>query len=112
MAGTHAFLNDGAVPIHNNLAEQRMNRIALLRKNALFLGTERGGATAAVISSLTSTCQRHGINPQAYLTQLPTNLLDTPNSRIDDWLPNDWKKKNSPHGAAPSSAPSPTRPTR
>jgi transposase len=41
------FLGDGAVPIHNNLAEQQMKRIALLRKNALFVGTPRGGATAA-----------------------------------------------------------------
>jgi len=48
------FVTDGAVPIHNNLAEQQMKRIALLRKNALFVATENGGHTAAVISSLTS----------------------------------------------------------
>jgi len=97
------FLGDGAVPIHNNLAEQQMKRIALLRKNALFVGTERGGRTAAVISSLTSTCQRHGVNPQAYLTQLLTNLLDTPSSRLDEWLPDQWKKRNvSPPNSPPS----------
>jgi transposase len=101
------FLVDGAVPIHNNLAEQQMKRIALLRKNALFVGTERGGHTAAVISSLTSTCQRHGINPQAYLTQVLTNLLDTPGSRIDEWLPNEWKKRNLPP-APPPPAPHPS----
>jgi transposase len=106
------FLSDGAVPLHNNLAEQQMKRIALLRKNALFVGTERGGQTAAVISSLTSTCQRHAINPQAYLTQLLTNLLDTPCSRLDEWLPNEWKKKNSPAGAdsSPPALPTPHAP--
>jgi hypothetical protein len=77
-------------------------RFAKRTKNALFVGTERGGHTAAVISSLSSTCQRYGINPQAYLTQLLTNLLDTTCSRIDEWLPNEWKKRNSP---PPSSSP-------
>jgi transposase len=86
------FLTDGAVPIHNNLAEQQMKRIALLRKNALFVASPRGGATAAVVSSLTSTCQRHGINPQVYLTQLLVNLQETPISQLDTWLPDQWKK--------------------
>lgn len=85
------FTRDGAVPIHNNLAEQQMKRIALLRKNALFVGTARGGETAAIISSITSTCQRHGINPQVYLTQLLAGLQDTPVSQIEQWLPDRWK---------------------
>lgn len=91
------FLSDGAVPIHNNLAEQQMKRIALLRKNALFVATPRGGQTAAVLSSLTSTCRRHDLNPQAYLTQLLANLLDTPITRLDEWLPDEWRKRNAIH---------------
>jgi len=85
------FTTDGAVPIHNNLAEQQMKRIALLRKNALFVGTVRGGETAAVISTITSTCQRHEINPQVYLTQLLAGLQRTPISQLDQWLPDRWK---------------------
>jgi transposase len=85
------FTSNGAVPLHNNLAEQQMKRIALLRKNALFVATVRGGNTAAVISSITSTCQRHGINPQVYLTQLLIGLQDTPISQLDQWLPDHWK---------------------
>jgi len=89
------FTHDPAVPVHNNLVEQQMKRIALLRKNALFAGSPRGGETAAILSSLTSTCRRHEINPQAYLTQLLANLLDTPISRVDDWLPDRWKKTSA-----------------
>ena len=99
------FASDPAVPIHNNLAEQQMKRIALLRKNALFAGSPRGGETAAILSSLTSTCRRHEINPQAYLTQLLANLPDTPISRVDDWLPDRWKQRS----ASPSPASSPTQ---
>jgi transposase len=87
------FTTDPAVPIHNNLAEQQMKRIALLRKNALFVATPNGGETAAILSSLTSTCRRHDINPQTYLTQLLTNLPDTPIGDLDQWLPDDWKKR-------------------
>jgi transposase len=86
------FTTDPAVPIHNNLAEQQMKRIALLRKNVLFVATERGGQTAAILSSITSTCRRHGIDPQIYFTQLLTNLQDTPISQLEQWLPDVWKK--------------------
>jgi transposase len=86
------FTTDPAVPLHNNLAEQQMKRIALLRKNALFVATPRGGETAAILSTVTSTCRRHEINPQAYLTQLLANLQDTPVRRLDEWLPDQWKR--------------------
>ena len=91
-----AFLADGAVAIHNNLAEQEMKRIALGRKNYLFVGNQRGGHTAAILSSLTSTCRRHGLDPQVYLTQLLTNLPSTPMSQLDQWLPDTWKQRQDP----------------
>lgn len=86
------------------LAEQQMKRIALLRKNALFAGSPRGGETAAIHSTLTSTCRRHDINPQAYLTQFLANLPDTPVSRLDDWLPDHWKKTSATSPASSSPA--------
>jgi transposase len=98
------FVTDPAIPIHNNLAEQQMKRIALLRKNALFVATPGGGETAAILSTLTSTCRRHDINPQAYLTQLLANLPDTPISRVDEWLPDEWKLRQASPAAQSSSA--------
>lgn len=86
-----AFLADPAIAIHNNIAEQEMKRIALNRKNSLFVGNPRGGQTAAILSSITSTCRRHGIDPQIYITQLLTNLPTTPMSQLDTWLPDQWK---------------------
>jgi hypothetical protein len=73
--------------------------IALLRKNALFAGSPRCGETAAILSSLTSTCRRHEINPQAYLTQLLANLPDTPVSQLDEWLPDRWQKTHAASNA-------------
>ncbi|MCC7414037.1 MAG: IS66 family transposase [Gammaproteobacteria bacterium] len=97
------FTTDPAVPIDNNLAEQQMKRIALLRKNALFAATPHGGRIAAILSSLTSTCHRHGINPQTYLTQLLANARDITADQVDDWLPDRWKLKYAPP-AEPASA--------
>jgi hypothetical protein len=93
------FTTDPAVPLHNNLAEQQMKRIALLRKNSLFVATPRGGESAAILSTLTSTCRRHDLNPQLYLTQLLANLPDTPVSQLDRWLPDEWAKT---HATPPS----------
>jgi len=86
------FVDDGAVPIDNNISERDIKRIVLNRKNSLFVGNERGGATAAILSSITSTCRRHQIDPQRYLTQLLTNLPATPISQLPDWLPDAWKQ--------------------
>jgi transposase len=90
----NVYTRDGAVPIDNNVSEREMKRICLNRKNSLFVGNERGGATAAVLSSITSTCRRHDIDPQRYLTQLLTNLPATPMSQIEQWLPDHWKRRS------------------
>jgi transposase len=85
------FLTDGAVPIDNNVSEREMKRVVLNRKNSLFVGNPRGGRTAAILSSLTSTCRRHDIDPQLYFTQLLINLPTLPISKLPQWLPDQWK---------------------
>ncbi|MBL9149569.1 MAG: transposase [Phycisphaerae bacterium] len=88
-----AFLDDPEVPIHNNLAEQEMKRQALNRKNSLFVGNMRGGETSGVSSS----CRRHAIDPQLYLTQLLVNLpaLGDDREQLIDWLPDRWKAREA-----------------
>ena len=63
------FCSDGAVPIDNNVSEREMKRVVLNRKNSLFVANPRGGRTAAILASLTSTCRRHQVDPQLYLTR-------------------------------------------
>jgi transposase len=55
---------DGAIPIDNNVSARERKRIMLNRKNSLLAGNPRGGRTAAILTSLTSTCRRHEIEPQ------------------------------------------------
>ncbi len=108
-AELNVFPTDGAVPIDNNVSEREMKRVILNRKNSLFVGNARGGRTAAILASLTSTCRRHEIDPQIYLTQLLTNLPSTPHSDLSTWLPDQWKLRQKErlaelqHNAAPAS---------
>jgi hypothetical protein len=89
--GLNVFSLDGAVPIDNNVSEREMKRVVLNRKNSLFVGNPRGGRTAAILASLTSTCRRHDIDPQLYLTQLLVNLPTTATAELPAWLPDQWK---------------------
>ncbi|WP_321475969.1 IS66 family transposase [uncultured Paludibaculum sp.] len=94
------FCSDGAVPLDNNISEREMKRVVLNRKNSLFVGNARGGRTAAILASLTSTCRRHDVDLQLYLTQLLTNLPSVRISDLADWLPDEWKRRQaaSPDG--------------
>jgi transposase len=85
------FCGDGAVPIDNNVSEREMKRVVLNRKNSLFVGNPRGGRTGAILASLTSTCRRHDVDPQLYLTQLLMNLPQAKVRDLPDWLPDRWK---------------------
>ena len=79
-------------PSTTTSSEREMKRVVLNRKNSLFVGNPRGGRTAAILASLTSTCRRHDIDPQLYLTQLLTNLSQVRKSELPNWLPDQWKR--------------------
>ena len=98
------FCSDGAVSIDNNVSEREMKRVVLNRKNSLFVGNARGGRTAAILASLTSSCRRHEVDPQRYLTQLLVNLPAARLSDLPAWLPDEWKRRETAPPDSPVSA--------
>jgi transposase len=94
------FTTDGAVPIDNNVSEREMKRVVLNRKNSLFVGNPRGGRTAAILASLTSSCRRHDMDPHLYFMQLLVNLPTWPARDLDAWLPDRWKQAHFARCAA------------
>ena len=92
----NVFCSDGAVPVDNNVSEREMKRVVLNRKNSLFVGNARGGRTAAILASLTSSCRRHDVDPQLYLTQLLVNLPSLKVRELPAWLPDQWKRNQTP----------------
>jgi hypothetical protein len=98
---TQGFLN-----IDNNAAERALKRVAIGRKNWLFAGHDAAGKTAAGWYSLLASAERHGVNPQHYLTsvlaQLPTLL---PND-LPRLLPDAWQRDHLAAATESSAAPS------
>jgi transposase len=78
-----------------------MKRIAVGRKNWLTVGSPRGGQTAAVLFSFTSTCQRLGVEPWAYLQDVLTRLPVTPVGQLGDLLPDHWQTARQMQTATP-----------
>jgi transposase len=84
------YTEQGYLSIDNNVAEREMKRIAIGRKNWLFVGSDKGGRTAAVLYSFTSTCHRLGIEPWAYLQDVLTQLPALATERLGELLPDRW----------------------
>jgi transposase len=110
-----AYTTQGFLAIDNNAAERAMKRVALGRKNWLFAGNDAAGKTAAMLYSLIATAERHGIDPQRYLTSVLAKLPFTPAGELDQFLADVWKKDSQEprHAAnAPTQAPSTAEPSR
>lgn len=90
----HAWMRifrNAAIPLDNNASEAALRVVALLRKNALFLGHDESGENHAILLTLVATCQLHGINPERYIADVLLRVQDHPASRLDDLLPQNWK---------------------
>jgi transposase len=85
------YTEAGFLAIDNNAAEREMKRIAIGRKNWLFVGSPQGGQTAAVLMSFTSTCKRLDVEPWSYLQDVLSRLPSTPAGRLDELLPDRWQ---------------------
>lgn len=68
------FLEVGCVPIDNGAAERLHVRVALTRKNHLFVGSDTGGRRAAVAYTILSSCRIARVNPVEYLTDVVPRL--------------------------------------
>jgi transposase len=84
------YTEAGFLAIDNNVAEREMKRIAIGRKNWLFVGSPQGGRTAAILFSFTSTCQRLGVEPWRYLRDVLERLPSHPPARLTELLPDGW----------------------
>jgi len=84
------YLDNGILEIDNNAAERSMRAIALGRKNYLFMGSQRGGHSAAIAYTLIETAKLNRLDPQAWLTDVLANIADHPINKIDQLLPWHW----------------------
>lgn len=84
------YTTNGELNIDNNVSENALRRIAVGRKNWLFCGSDNGGRTAAILFSLIASCQRHHVDPFAYLRDVLTRIAAHPHHRLNELLPDRW----------------------
>jgi transposase len=90
-AALTTFLNDGAVPIDNNAAENAIRPLAVGRKNWLFVGSQLAGERAAVLLSLIESAKLNGHDPWAYLKDVFERLPTLKNRDLAQLLPHNWR---------------------
>ena len=96
-AALNVYVTDGDLAIDNNVAERALRGVAVGRKNWLFWGSDVGGKTAAVLTSLTATCKRHQIDPWSYLSDVLARVPSHPPRRIAELLPDAWAQTQRPN---------------
>jgi len=84
------FLSDGRLPIDNNEAERALRRIAVGRKNWLFVGCHEGGERSAVILTVIASAHRHDLDVWAYLRDILERLAKG-ETALEPLLPDVWK---------------------
>jgi len=90
------FLSDAHLPIDNNEAEHALRRIALGRKNWLFVGSEDGGERASVILTVVASAHRHDLDVWAYLRDVLERLARG-EQNLEELLPDVWKASHPEH---------------
>jgi hypothetical protein len=86
------YVEQGFLDIDNNTAERAMKRVAIGRKNWLFAGNDQAAGSHARLYTLLASAERHGLNPQAYLTSVLAKIGQTKLSEIRQFLPDVWKE--------------------
>lgn len=85
------FVDDGQLPMDNNLIENQIRPIAIGRSNWLFAGSLRAGQRAAAVMSLIQSARMNGHDPYAYLRDVLNRLPTHKTSLVAELLPHRWQ---------------------
>jgi transposase len=86
------FLDDGQLPICNNISENALRREVKGRDNWLFVGSDDAADVNTTFVSLLASCQMHGIEPCGYLRDLFCLLPSWPARRVFELAPIHWNE--------------------
>lgn len=96
----NTYVTQGFLNIDNNASERALKRVAIGRKNWLFAGHDEAAANHARLWSLIASAERHGVDPQRYLTSVLAKIGSTPPEELDQFLPDVWKREDAAEPAA------------
>jgi transposase len=95
-------IEHGQTRLDNNLVENAIRPSAVGKKNWLFIGHPDAGRRSAILYSIIVSCQRHGVEPLAYLRDVLARLPTMTNrDDLDALTPGKWPPR-APTPAATS----------
>jgi hypothetical protein len=86
------YLDDGRLEIDNNASEREMKRVAIGRKNWLFIGSDDHGQPTANLLSLIASARLHRLDPWEYLRDVFNLLPQWPEDRYLELTPKYWRQ--------------------
>lgn len=84
------YLENGDLSIDNNHTERSLRGIAVGRNNWVFLGSDRGGRTMAVLRSFVASCELVKVDPFAWFRDVLARIATHSLQRLDELLPHRW----------------------
>ncbi|GAA6192681.1 IS66 family transposase [Phaeobacter sp. NW0010-22] len=82
------FVDDGRIDLDTNPVERMFKPSILLRKNALFMGSDEGAEAWGILSSIVETCKLNGVNVEPYLNWVLDQIAGKlPRSEYDKLMP-------------------------
>jgi hypothetical protein len=94
------FLEDGDIPIDNGRVERGLRPVGRGRKAWLFFGSDEGGKRAAIFMTCIANCLLHGVDPEAWLTDVFTKLGEGWTGKPNDLLPAAWAQQRAQQAQA------------
>ncbi|MBX3157503.1 MAG: transposase [Deltaproteobacteria bacterium] len=83
------FYDDGRLKLDNNASERELRRVAVGRKNWLFVGSDDHAQAAGNLMTLIASARLHGLDPEAYLRDVFRVLPYWPTGRFLELCPRD-----------------------
>src|SRR6202021_3595141 len=86
------YLSDPDLDISNNDTERLIKEFVLVRKNILFMGSDKAGHASAILMTLIASANRNNLNPVDYLADVFTriNSLAHDPELLRQLLPDRW----------------------
>ena len=84
------YCEDGDLAIDNNHTERSLRGIAVGRRNWLFLGSDRGGQTMAILRSFVGSCELAKVDPFAWFEDVLSRVGEASIQSLEELLPHRW----------------------
>jgi transposase len=84
------YCEDGDLAIDNNHTERSLRGIAVGRNNWVFVGSDQGGRTMAILRSFVGSCQLVQVDPFLWFQDVLLRVGAHSIQRLDELLPHRW----------------------